>query len=310
MVKCSYLLVILVADCTLLCSGIDCEGMCTNRQHYTFMSLHTCNVLYSSVECCYWYRKFPATPSLCNTTRTSTVTLKCEVQHWLNNNSNLEVKWYKSSSEESAGKNGEILTDKTKYNQHNNIRTVLNEPLNLIKQYFIGIMHFESSDIGYYWCQMVINNISLPPSPYGHITNTSTQCSLFEVTCTSYQPLCAQNLSINTSFMAYLSLTNETNDCSLLEQGSDRTATVEIANQTMSTNFPDISTATVAITTMISTTFNIDSSATCAENYSCSAGIAVGIVLMILTITVLSALVYVYYKKHKSQGKYDDTVPS
>ena len=59
-----------------------------------------------------------------------------------------------------------------------------------IRQYWLGISKFNSSDRGYYWCQMVVNNVTLPPSPYGHI---HSQCLLHDVICNIDQPICVQD---------------------------------------------------------------------------------------------------------------------
>ena len=74
--------------------------------------------------------------------------------------------------------------------------------------YFLGIsLRFNSSDRGYYWCQMVVNNLPLSPSPYGHINDS--QCPIQNVTCNIDQPLCAQN--IRAQYMAF----RQINGCSL-----------------------------------------------------------------------------------------------
>ena len=124
------------------------------------------------------------------------MTLYCEVEHQPQNSSNnIEVRWYRSRVEETAGINGEILIDDTKYDR--------GAPVNLqaaTLQYGIGILRFNSSDRGYYWCQLVVNNITLSPSPYGYIY--SSQCNSLETMCAADPPLCAQNMVMQYNIMA------------------------------------------------------------------------------------------------------------
>ena len=90
-------------------------------------------------ECCYWYRRFPTTPSVCHgTNQTRTVGLICEIQYWSPNNSNKkEVMWHRSRSEEYAGVKGEILIDKNKYTR--NYMNLISVNQSFIIQYYLGI---------------------------------------------------------------------------------------------------------------------------------------------------------------------------
>ena len=157
-----------------------------------------------SGECCYWYRRFPATPSVCHeTNQTSTVTLLCEVEYQPPNSSyNIEVHWYRSRYEESAGISGEVLNDRNKYLQFEQDLTPMNQTF--IRRYVLGILRFSSSDRGYYWCQMVVNNVPLSPSPYGHFHRS--QCILLDAICTIDPPICAQ--STRTRYMAFSQMDN------------------------------------------------------------------------------------------------------
>ena len=116
----------------------------------------------------------------------STVTLVCEVQYWLSNASiDVEIMWYRSTSEQTAGIEGERL-----FSAFSTTSPSMNNDTNTNLQSFLLIMNFGISDIGYYWCQMVVNNETLPPSPYGYIY--SNQCVLQDVTCNmANQLLCA-----------------------------------------------------------------------------------------------------------------------
>ena len=144
-------------------------------------------------ECCYWYTQFPATATCNRNTLSTTLTLSCDVQYLLSDNTtNVEVKWYRSKSERSAGIEGERLnhTHITGPVTVNNIGTIIQYDLEISRS---------TSDQGYYWCQMIVNNDPLPPSPFGFIN--SSHCILSEVTCDfRNQPLCAQNIS---RFMAH-----------------------------------------------------------------------------------------------------------
>ena len=144
-------------------------------------------------DCCYWYRRFPATSSVCHgTIQTTTLSLICEIRYRpFSNSSSIELKWYRSRDEESAGIKGEILNDEYKY-KYTEVEISING--SFIRQYHLGILNFNSSDRGYYWCQMVVNNVSLSPSPYGYIN--SSQCTIFENTCTVDELICAQSFSL------------------------------------------------------------------------------------------------------------------
>jgi hypothetical protein len=152
---------------------------------YYNCSLHTLG------ECQYWYRKFPATPSICHgTTQTTTVSLLCEVEYQpLNSSDSIEVRWYRSRDEETAGIEGETLNDVNKYLLFYRSSTLKNQAL--IRQYIVGIPKFNRSDRGYYWCQLVVNNVPLSPSPYGLINGS--QCTALDAICNTDQPICAKN---------------------------------------------------------------------------------------------------------------------
>ena len=135
-------------------------------------------------ECCYWYTHFPATATCDRNTDSvsTTLTLACGIEYWLSDSTiDVEVKWYRSRSEQTAGIEGETLFPLELKKDMNFINTELK------------ISNFNDNDRGYYWCQIVANNVSLPPSPIGYIN--SSHCTVAEVTCDrKLQPLCAQLL--------------------------------------------------------------------------------------------------------------------
>ena len=138
-------------------------------------------------ECCYWYAQFPATATCNRTTISMNLTLSCNVQYWLSDNTTkVEVRWYRSKSEQSAGIEGVRL------NHTRKTGPVTSNTVTFI-QYYLEISR-STSDQGYYWCQMIVNGDPLPPSPFGFIN--SSHCTQAEVTCDlRNRPYCAQNQS-------------------------------------------------------------------------------------------------------------------
>ena len=225
-------------------------------------------VHYTSGECHYWYRRFPATPSaVCyGTNQTTTVTLLCEVEYRFPNRSyKIEVNWYRSKDEETAGIEGKILNDVNKYQQSNGNPTPVQVNQTFIRQYLLGILRFNSSDRGYYWCQIVVNDESLSPSPYGHIHRP--QCILQNAICDIDQPICAQN-----SHAQYMAL-RQVNSCLLVKYNNISTRTTDTANITMS-SFPTIEVASAIVA-----------------------------VIVLLTFTIIVVLSIVYVKKHRSESE-------
>ena len=113
---------------------------------YTILTIH-----YTSGECHYWYKRFPATPSVCHgTNQTTTVNLLCEVEYRpLHSSDSIEVRWYRSRDEETAGMEGELLNDViNKYQWFKFNPRQVNQTF--IRQYMLRILRFNSSDRGYY----------------------------------------------------------------------------------------------------------------------------------------------------------------
>ena len=279
----------------------------------------------SSGECCYWYRRFPATPSACHgDNQTSTVSLVCEIEYQpLNNTSNIEVRWYRTRDEESAGITGETLIDGTKY-------IIIDPPINPqspIRQYTLGILNFSNSDRGYYWCQLFVNNVPLSPSPYGYIHSLQCTVTLFDVTCAMDSQLCAHDMVLNGRYMA---LNNGPGTNCSLEQFSiivPASTTTLLQSATMSTAEtvtipkPSFTTVTVAraatmsqmaATSSIHTigTVTISSFATTETTIiitskfpitEVASTMVVVLLLFVLTVIVVSSIVYI--KKHKRQSK-------
>ena len=202
--------------------------------------------------------------------------LLCEIQYWaLNNNNSIEVNWYRSRDVDSAGREGEILNNENKYQQFDSESTIVNQTS--IRQYTLGILRFSSSDRGYYWCQMVVNNESLSPSPYGHFN--SSQCISLDAICNTGQPICAQNTNVR-----YMAFGQHNDNCSLVDLSNiSRTRTTStITISKFLTSTPEIITMSFPITEVAST-------------------IVVVIILFMLTILLISSIIYV--KRHSSQSK-------
>ena len=237
---------------------------------------------------------------------TTTVILTCTVQYWLD--ANVEVKWYRSTNEQTAGIEGERLNYTfvsyiSDSSDNNNIT---------VKHYFLQVTNFNISDIGHYWCQMVINNVSLPPSLYGYIY--SPDCALIDITCDMRsQPLCALNI---TSRLTAHTQSNETN-C-ILENPDDisisktSVATMSAFHNTFSLGVmsaTDVNVITTNIDLSITpinnnvsvsiTTEHNENSAVCdfsQDSYLCgvgailAAGTATGILLLLLVCLPVSSL--------------------
>ena len=215
-------------------------------------------------ECCYWYTRFPATAT-CNRNTTAdslTLTLACDVQYWLSDSTtNVEVKWYRSKSEQSAGIEGERLN-------HAHISGPVTSNNVTFIQYGLEISR-STSDQGYYWCQMIVNNDPLPPSPFGFIN--SSHCTQAEVTCDlRNRPHCAQNLS--SRLMAQKKGVN----CSIATFDDSRITTMSLSNSVTKNN----------------------------RHLQYSIGIPVGTVLLILIMLfILTALLFLLCKKRRKTGK-------
>ena len=194
-----------------------------------------------------------------------------------------------------------------------------------IKQYMLGVQRFNSSDRGYYWCQMVVNNnISLSPSPYGYIY--SSQCTFLDVTCTINPPLCAHNM--NTRYMARKNVSR----CSLEDFSSiiptstttmpqivtmssihtTETATIPKPSLTTAARMATMSqmitmssihtteTITIAMSSFATTEITTITTSSFPTTEIASTIVAV-IILFMLTILVVSIIVCI--KKHKCQSK-------
>ena len=254
------------------------------------------NVHYTSGECHYWYRKFPATPSVCHgTNQTTTVTLLCEVEYRaLNSSDIIEVRWYRSRDEETAGIEGEVLNNENKYQQFNSDLRQVNQTF--ITQYILGILRFNSSDRGYYWCQMVVNNVTLSPSPYGHI---HSQCTFLDVTCDIDQPICAQNT--RTQYMAYKMPSNISYNCILQKfvTSTSRTATRNIDSTLVYDTSQSTNKRTLATMSPTVSREGVNCDQSCS--HTCAAGIASGLVVLIL-----SSLIVMVYCAFSSSERIED----
>ena len=249
------------------------------------------NVHYTSGECHYWYRTFPATPSDCfKTNRTTTVGLICEVEYRALNSSDdiIEVRWYRSRDEEATGIAGELLNDTNKYQQFRGDSRLTNQTF--IRLYYLGILRFNSSDRGYYWCQMVVNNESLSPSPYGHL-NAGYLCSLQDTICSIHPPICAQNT--HTQYMAY----GNGSYCSLQEFPAAVTSRTAYRNTLVydTSQTTDKRTLAAISPTISRERVGCDQS----RSHICAAGIASGLVVFILSSLMVMVLCFFFLRKNR-----------
>ena len=106
---------------------------------------------------------------------------------------------------------GTLLTNSSKYpllinlavNSLNNESALFNDVYTLI------IQNFTTSDFGYYWCQIVVNDTCLLlPSPYGHIAENTTAraCSTRVLRQLVLPPICAGSDSSIDKFTSSVSL--------------------------------------------------------------------------------------------------------
>ena len=252
-----------------------------------------------SGECCYWYRRFPATPSVCReTNQTTTLTLLCEVEYQPPNSSyNIEVHWYRSRDEESAGVSGKVLNDRNKYLQFERDLTPMNQTF--IRQYGLGILGFNSSDRGYYWCQMIVNNVTLSPSPYGHIKVYHSQCNALDFTCSTNQSICAQSRSTSNKYMARM----QGNDsCSLVKFNSNISSTSSPRTTTTSREITiSNSPTTVTVTVSKVPTTEVTMSNSSFPTTEVLSTIVAVIILFILVIIIASSIIYIRNHKRKSK---------
>ena len=91
---------------------------------------------------------------------------------------------------------GTLLTNSSKYSLLINLAvTSLPNKSALFNDYYtLIIQNFATSDFGYYWCQIVVNDTCLLlPSPYGHIAENTTAraCSASVLRQGVYPPICA-----------------------------------------------------------------------------------------------------------------------
>ena len=159
----------------------------------------------------------------------------------------------------------------------------------------LGILRFNSSDRGYYWCQMVINNVSLSPSPYGHFNHS--QCTYLDAICHTDQLICAQNTRVQ-----YMAIRRENDSCSLVEFNNiSPTGTTTLSQEVTITNFlTTLEIVTVMVPKFPATEITIVTMSFFPTIEVISAIVA-GIILFMLTILVVLSIVYI--KKCKSQSK-------
>ena len=234
-------------------------------------------------DCCYWYTQFPATPSVCErSTMVSTVNLVCEVQYLLSDNiTNINVNWYRSMREDTAGMDGERvtgMTNKVNSRTSSNITT---------KQFMLEIRNFSAtSDTGYYWCQLVVNNVSLSASPYGYIYSTNFALQDYTYN-TNDQPICAQNTTSNLTMLAQ---SNEKN-CT-----SDNSSTTTDAGIAITATTQTDGAHTITIKP------NVENYCEFTESgYPCVIGIIAGALPLVITLVLLLSILVLLYKKKSGE---------
>lgn len=236
----------------------------------------------------------------------TTASVVCEVEYWVDDDyTNVEVKWYRKTSEHTVS---------LKY-------TAVVMPASLsinttaIVTFILEVPNFNVSDRGNYWCQIVVNNTSLSPSPYGYIY--SSDCSLFDVTCTMSPPLCAQNLTAHqlahTQGIGTCTLENSDNN------NNDNNSTITRSGTT-TMSWTDINmvklNVTATITTMTdpvnvmstSTVFDTDSKDKCnfsRRSYLCSIGVLLGVILVIIVCLLVLSITFFYCRRQRKKGKLD-----
>ena len=163
-----------------------------------------------------------------------------------------------------------------------------------IRQYFfLGISKFNSSDRGYYWCQMVVNNVSLSPSPYGHINDS--HCTVQNVTCNVDQPICAQNT--RAQYMAF----RQVNGCFLINfntiSPTRSTASIVVYDTSRSSDNDSLAT--------VNPTVSRERMAMgCDQSHShvCAAGIVTGLILILSSLTAIALCIFFIHKNRRHQG--------
>ena len=97
---------------------------------------------------------------------------------------------------------GTLLTNSSKYSLLINlaVESLNNKSISALfnDEYTLIIQNFTTSDFGYYWCQIVVNDTCLLlPSPYGHIAENTTAKACSESTSILRQvvlpPTCARS---------------------------------------------------------------------------------------------------------------------
>ena len=105
---------------------------------------------------------------------------------------------------------GTLLTNSSKYSLLVYLaETSLNNESALFNdEYTLSIQNFTTSDFGYYWCQIVVNDTCLLlPSPYGHIAeNTTARACSASVLRQGGLPICAGSDSSIDKFTSSVSL--------------------------------------------------------------------------------------------------------
>ena len=120
--------------------------------------------------------------------------------------------------------------------------------MNII-QFGLGILKFNGSDSGYYWCQVVVNNVPLSPSPYGHLHGSHDQCTFLDAIGSTEQPICAQNTSVLNMTIGY----GNPNNCLSLSTfdsvSTDKISTMIISQEITTSN---VLTKTGNVTVLVS----------------------------------------------------------
>ena len=170
------------------------------------------NILYFSMcmhvdRCCYYYHGVPKNVT-CNLDGRE-ITWWCQVYTPHEHNSNLSVKWYKRTPDILDCQESELtsaMSDRYTFSKTSSL-TAFNNSENIINGLFLTVFRItinnfnSSSDNGYYWCQMVVNDSCLEPSRIGSINsvafpaqNCSKSLTQFDFTHYEMPPVCAHKI--------------------------------------------------------------------------------------------------------------------
>lgn len=156
-----------------------------------------------SLDCCYLYSAFSVNLTCSPSGSPISVTLQCAIT--LPDLTGVQVRWYRSETEELAGTRGELVDTAA------GVTGVLESTPSPFSGLYTAvtsthIKNFTFRDSGYYWCQLGVNSTCLLPSPPGLVELDSLPQETCDDNSTfanskqflSHSPVCA--LKEGTSF--------------------------------------------------------------------------------------------------------------